>query len=167
MPYATYLDIINRFKPITTFVGSGTTDVATTEVQSVYVYDSEGIVDSFLQARYTTPVTPVPPLITAITSDLTIHKLFAEKSGNVPEWMDKRYDRAMELLKMLRDGEILLPSSASLVASGDNFAWSSGQGYHPIFSPVLGELNQTPDSDLVESEINDRETDPGIDTEQF
>ena len=161
-PYASVQDVINRFKPITSMIGSGETDVTSSDIASVFVYGAQGIVDGYLGAKYLIPIDPVPPLITQVTADLALHSIFAEKSAQVPEWMDKRYERCMDILQNLRDGKMVLPSSVGVVTGGDQEAYSRGQGYHGIFSPVIDELDQAPDIDRVEADLNDRVDDPGV-----
>jgi phage gp36-like protein len=136
-------------------IGVGSFDVTSVDVASIHIADSEGLVDSFLGARYIVPFTTVPQLITGVTSDLAIFKLMAENTPSVPEFIQSRYDRAIDILKALRDGDQVL-IGASAVASGDNEAWSSNIDYHSTFSPVLDPLDQAVDKDWVEAEQDAR-----------
>lgn len=151
MSYATIDDVFARF-PVHTLVGTGTNEVASVEVSSIYIQDAEGVVDAFLGAKYVTPLTTVP-LVTQITADLAIFNMMAERTGRVPQAVQSRYDRVMNYLEMLRDGQMILnANSQTLSSSGDSFAWSSTQSYHATFSPVLPELDQRVDETWTEAE---------------
>jgi phage gp36-like protein len=157
-PYATIDDVFARF-PVSTLVGSSDNEVSSFDVSSIFIADAQGIVDSFLAARYVTPVT-VEPLITHITADLAIFNMLAERTGRVPQVMQARYDRSMTFLMALRDGDMYLnPNSQTFNTSLDQFAWSTTQDYHPTFSPVLGELDQAADSDWIDADKDDRSGD--------
>ncbi len=156
MAYATIDDIFSRFKPIRTMIGAGSFEVASLEVSSIYIGDSESFVDAYLAKRYVTPITPVPSMITQIASDLTIFNMMTEKQVQVPDSFQARYDRSLKTLEMLRDGEMVLPSTVAGAAEGDNEAWSPNQDYHSTFSPVLDELEQAVDDDWVQSDIDTR-----------
>lgn len=159
MSYATYPDVFVRFPPIKTMVGTGTNDVATLDVSSVYCAAAEGIVNSYLANRYAIPLT-TDPLITKITADLAIYDLGIDKMPRIPEYLQARYDRAIKLLEQLRAGELNLnPASQTLVTTGDNEAWSSAGSYHNIFSPVLKDIDQHEDADQVLADINARGSD--------
>ncbi len=150
MTYAVLTDVFVRYAPIKTMVGSEQFDVSSVEVSSVFIAQAESYVDGWLARRYVVPLSTCPPLITQVTADLAIHAMLAEKTPQVPEWMDKRRDRAENILKMLAEGTMTLGSSVTAVSTGgDNYAWSNNLGNHPVFDPVAGELYQTPDIDQV------------------
>ena len=159
MAYASFDDVFKRFPAIKTMVGSGVSDVATLDVASVYVSDAEGIVDAYLASRYVLPLA-ASPLITKITCDIAIYDLGVDRMPRIPEWMQKRYDGAIKLLENLRDGDMLLnPTSFTTVTTGDNEAWSSTGSYHPVFSPVLRDVEQQEDTDYVVAEQGARSSD--------
>ena len=156
MAYADLNDVLVRYRPIRTMIGSRDLNVTSVEVTSVYIAQAEAYVDAFLGNRFVVPFTGRPPLITQITSDLAIFFLLAEKTPSVPEFMDSRRQRADELLKMLADGELTISSATPVTSAGDNYAWSSNMGYTPVFSPVLDELDQRVDSDRQRAELEAR-----------
>lgn len=149
MAYATIVDVFGRFTPIRTMVGVGSYEVASAEVNSMFVADAESFVDAYIGSRYAVPVTPVPPLITQITSDLAIFNMLAEKQVKVPDHVQARYDRQVAILEQLRDGTMVLPSSVALATAGDQEAWANNQDHHSTFSPILDELDQTADIDWI------------------
>lgn len=155
MAYSTVDQVLTAFPPALSAVGVGSFDVSTTQVSSYYIYTADGLIDGYISNRYATPVDPAPALLTKLSCDLVIYDMFRDKNLKVPDFMQDRYDGAIETLKMIAEGKIKLPG-ATEVETGDNFAFSTTKGYHPVFSPVLDDIDQAVDHDLVESERNAR-----------
>lgn len=161
MAYARIDDIFARYAPIHTMVGTGTQDVTSLEVSSIFIADAESFMNTFLAKRYDTPVA-TEPVITMIAADLAISNMMFEKLGELPNFIQPRYDRAMMMLEKLSNGDLILTSnSTTIVTTGDNFAWSSTFNYHATFSPVLDELDQAVDRTWVESDQDERVDDYG------
>ena len=162
MAYATIDDVFARYAPINTMVGTGANDVTSVEVSSIFIADAESFMNAYLGRRYETPV-EVEPIITMIASDLAIANMMFEKLGELPNFMQPRYDRAISMLEKLSTGDLVLTAdSTSLLSSGDNFAWSTTGSYHSIFSPVLGELDQSVDQDWIDADNDARVGDVGV-----
>lgn len=162
-PYATIDDVFSRYAPIGTMVGTGSNDVTSVEVSSIFIADAQSFMDSHLAKRYVTPV-DAEPVITMITADLAVSNMMFEKLGELPNFIQPRYDRAMSMLEKLAGGDLILTSSSTqIVSSGDNFAFSTTQNYHSIFSPILGELDQAADQEYINAERDDRSSDLCID----
>jgi phage gp36-like protein len=149
MPYATLSDVFVRYRPIETMVGTGQYEVTSEEVSSVFIAQSEAYVDAWLARRYVVPVSIQSPLITQVTADLAIFHMMAEKLTSVPEFIDKRKDRADKILEMLAEGKMQISSATTVSTGGDNEAWSANTAYTPIFSPVLPDNLQRVDQDRV------------------
>mgnify|MGYP001290764757 CR=1 FL=1 len=107
MPYCSVQDVRNRnndlLKP-----GSVDDDRITG-----FISYSEGIVNGMLAERYPVPLSTVPELIRGITADMAASKALAESVGNAgtneaPTQADNLWKQAMDLLKMLADGTMLL-----------------------------------------------------------
>lgn len=158
MAYATISDVFARYKPIGSMVGAGSLQVSSDDVSSVFVSDAESFMNAFLAARYITPVT-TEPLITMIASDFALSNMMFEKLTQVPDFIQGRYNRALSYLENLRDGSMLLTASNALVTSGDSEAWSTVGSYHPVFSPVLEDIDQAVDVDYINAENDDRSDD--------
>lgn len=158
MAYSSLDQVLAAFPPALSAVGVGSFDVSSTNISSYYIYTADGVIDSYVAARYTTPVSPVPPILTKLSCDLVIFDLFRDRNLKVPDFMQDRYDVAMDMLKAIRDGKMNLPG-ATEISTGDNFAYSTGQGYHPVFSPVLDDIDQAADHDLIEAERDARADD--------
>lgn len=159
MAYATIGDVFSRYAPIHTMVGTGANDVTSVEVSSIFIYDAESFVNAHLAKRYQIPVAS-EPIVTMITADLAIANMMFEKLGEIPNFIQPRYDRALMMLDKLANGDLLLTSnSTSIVTTGDNFAWSTNINYHSIFSPVLDELDQAADKDQITADKDERVND--------
>lgn len=159
MPYAVFDDVLNRFPPASTLVGSNAnTQVTTVEVSSVYISDAEGYVNAFLRAKYSIPLS-AEPIITMVTADIAIYRLVEDRLPRIPDFAEKRFIAANSILSMLRDGKMVLSSSQTVQGSGDQEAYSTVGSYHPIFSPVLDAVEQKVDADYVTAEKDTREFD--------
>jgi phage gp36-like protein len=155
-PYATIDDVFARYAPIHTMVGTGNNDVASLEVSSIFIADAQSFVDAHLAKRYNTPV-EAEPLITMIVTDISISNMLFEKLGELPNFMQPRYERSIDMLNKLASGDLILTSgSTTLVTTGDQYAWSTTQSYHAIFSPVLDELDQSADDTWIADDQDTR-----------
>lgn len=142
MAYATVDDVLARYTPLQTLVGSGPSDVSTVEIASVFLADAESYVNAFIGAKYQTPVQP-EPLITQITCDIAICKILQDKAPRIPDYMQGRCSNVNSMLAMLRDGTMVLTASGTLPLSGggsNEFVWSNvdpDEGFPgPIFNPL-------------------------------
>lgn len=162
MTYATIDDVMNRYRPIRTLVGSENLQVASVNVASIFINDAESVVDAILGKRYVVPLSPVPAFVTWITSDIAIFNILTDHLPGKPDFFQPRYDRAMKMLMDISSGYMTL-NSVSVVSSGDNEAWSTSQDYHTVFSPVLAPEEQTVDIDRVNADNAARVDDIGYD----
>lgn len=166
MAYATIDSVFNRFPAIASNVGTGEYEVASVEVASTFIAQAEGLIDAYLSERYIVPLssTSLSPLITRIAADLAICDMLVDKLPTVPEFAVRRCVDAKELLKKLAKGELDLPLATLANTTGGEFEiWSTTMEYHPVFSPILDPLEQTPDVDRVDDDLTDRDDDAGLD----
>lgn len=124
-PYSTFDDVTKRYNPILQLIGTGSLQVTTDDVSSVYIRDAMSIVDGYLAPRYIVPLNP-EPLLTDLTSDIAIYRMLEERLLRVPDAFITRYTNAMSILGMLRDGYMQLTgSSVQITSGGDQDAWSN------------------------------------------
>lgn len=125
-PYAEAADVLFRYPPITTIVGSDSTEVTTVQINSIYIADAQSYIDAFLRARYVTPVV-AEPIIVQVTTDIAIYRMVEDHAPRIPDLALSRWTAANSLLMMLRDGTMLLdPNSQTLVTcGGDQDIWST------------------------------------------
>lgn len=163
MSYATIDDVFKRYKPIRTIIGSEDIQVTSVDVASIFIRDAESIVDAYISNRYSVPLTNVPPYITMVTADIAIFNILFEHLPKVPDFFQPRYDRAIALLTSISSGTIAV-TSAAVPTTGDQDAWSSGQQFHGVFSPVLSPDEQTVDVDRVNADLSERVGDAGAES---
>jgi phage gp36-like protein len=86
----------------------------TDEDITYHIEKADALIDGKLGGVYQTPFSPVPRLIQDISTDLAIffmaESLFSSNQPNLDEYQQTRYDRAMELLNSILDGDIGLGS---------------------------------------------------------
>lgn len=162
MSYATISDVINRYPPISTAIGSGTYDVTSVNVNSVFIAGAEGYVDAYLAHRYVTPVSSPSPLITQITADLAIFQIMTERLPNLPDWLNKRYERCQDMLSKIAEGKMLVPGATAVTTGGDNYAWAANMHHHPIFEPSIPIEEQTVDKQRKDEQATERSVDADI-----
>lgn len=80
---------------------------------SEVIAKAQGIVDGMLRKRYPVPLSTVPDEVTGITADLAASYLLADIVGNAgkdedPTQADNLHKKAMDLLKMINEGDFLL-----------------------------------------------------------
>lgn len=158
MAYATIADVIGGYQPIKTMIGANSYDVTSVEVSSIYIARAESLIDAYLGRKYSVPLAVANPLITQIASDLAVFHMLAERTPSVPEFIDKRYARAISLLEGISSGTLYIGSVTS-ITSGDNYAWSPTMTYHPVFAPTLNDIDQQEDTDRTQADIDERLTD--------
>lgn len=81
---------------------------------------SDGLIDSYIGSRYVIPLSPVPPVITQITCQIALFWLFARKTVEVPRQIQDQYDAAIEWLKGVQDGTLVIPGATILSATIDS-----------------------------------------------
>lgn len=139
MAYAVVDDILRRYNPITTMLGTGTMDISTVDIASIYIADGESIINGYLGKRYLIPLQS-EPILTDICADIAIYRTLRDRAPRIPEFMQTRYTDAMDLLKAISSGDMILNSSSQAVnTAGDQEAWSNviDPGFNgPVFKPA-------------------------------
>ena len=81
--------------------------VVDTSVVARAIADADDEINSFLQERYTVPLSPVPGLIRKLSVDLAVYNLYSRRDLDAPV-RTKRYEDATRLLKALARGDASL-----------------------------------------------------------
>lgn len=106
MAYCTKDDILTQLDE-TTLVQL-TDDYYTGSVEADFVTraiaDADSEIDSYVGARHTVPLNPVPTLIRKLSTDIAVHNLFARRSGGPPDHIADRYRGAISLLELIAKG---------------------------------------------------------------
>lgn len=118
---------------------TSSSDTAGVAVLTRHINRAEGVVNSYVGARYSLPFTTVPPIIITITEDLTsyyaIRGTHFQDSGDQKNSYVDEFKTSMKMLEEIRDGKVKLAlTNGSLVsvATGDRFQ-SSSENYTPVF----------------------------------
>lgn len=115
-----------------------TSDTAGVAIFSAHVDRAEGLVNSYVAARYALPLSPVPPLLRTLTEDIACYYAFRgalSQDGQRKNTYIEEYKQALSVLDDLKKGDVRLAyTDGSLVpvASSSRFL-SSSEGYTPVF----------------------------------
>lgn len=94
-------------------------------------------IDGYIAGAIAVPVTPAPPLLTAIEEDLAYVGIMRRNSQEASKdtALGELERAAIEKLEEIRDGKITLLSStgAPIAAGPGGQIWSSTEGYVPTF----------------------------------
>jgi phage gp36-like protein len=82
---------------------------------------AESVVNASIARRYGLPFTTVPPYIITIAEDLSAgyayRSSFMRDSHNTSEWQEELVDKAMDMLKEIKDGDIdLVDTSGNIIS---------------------------------------------------
>jgi phage gp36-like protein len=142
--YANWDDVVGRYPKVASVGDSA-------ELQESYIAGVEAVMNSHLAKQFTVPIADEPALLKDVCIDLTYAKIMVHKDKAAQDI----YDKAMEILKNLADGMLLL-----LDANGDTIstlglaAWSTTKDYHDTFT-MLG-IDDRIDEDLLEDLASER-----------
>lgn len=113
----------------------------------VYIDDAEALVDGYLSKVYAVPFTStaVPPLVVNITKDITAYYasdyLWQQGNRNVNKQNERRYERAMDLLQKIKDENLGLILSGSVVSPDTSIDQATTYGGIGIIVDLDDELN--------------------------
>ncbi|MBQ9688248.1 DUF1320 domain-containing protein [bacterium] len=85
-------------------------EINTTRVEET-IQIADDIINSALRNRYSLPLQTVPPIITQISADITIYRLYSRRVQDIPQNYIKNFEQAITLLKELQLGIKTLESS--------------------------------------------------------
>jgi hypothetical protein len=117
--YCNAMDIINQYEPLRE-------DGYTYHEIDQDIIDAQAQVNNILGIRYPVPfevgANSLPPIIPVLTKNLVVAAILEPKTGGMPEWAEKRRDRALDMLKaiavgsealLLPDGTVMAPTMPS------------------------------------------------------
>lgn len=107
MTYATQQNLIDRFgatelAQLTDRTAGTTIDVT---VVAKALEDADAVINGYLKAKYTLPLSPVPLVLTRVAADIARYYLYEDR---VTEIVEKRYQDAVKFLKGVADGSVQL-----------------------------------------------------------
>lgn len=115
-----------------------TSDTYGTAVFSRHIDRAEGVVNSFLAARYALPFTTVPPIVRTLSEDLAswfaARGAYAQDSQLRQEYLD-RFDDAVDMLREIRDGKLKVAlTNGSLVSPQSTSRFLTSTDYSHVFN---------------------------------
>lgn len=109
MSYISDQDLIDRFGAKRLAELTDRSDPPTGSIVSSVldraVVDAAALIDGFLAARYTLPLTAIPPLVTRLAGDIVVYSLYTDRA---PEKIAADYQSALKTLAQIAAGTILL-----------------------------------------------------------
>ena len=140
-------------------IGSGST-VGSNAILS-YAEQAESLMNAKLGRLYSLPLTSSVPVLTTIATDLAIYNLLSKRifaSQKVSENVVSFFEKAMELLESIANGELSLVDSAGALIATSNTnmeVWTNNQGYNPTFHEGKWE-DMVQDPDKLQDISDDR-----------
>ncbi|GEC88598.1 MULTISPECIES: gp436 family protein [Brevibacillus] len=86
------------------------------DIVTKMIQEASAEVDAFLAMRYTLPLSPVPPILSKLTLDITLYNLFSRRGideSSADGVIVTRYNNAVRMLEKIAAGsmEIIPPTS--------------------------------------------------------
>jgi phage gp36-like protein len=95
---------------------------------------ADGEIDSYLSAKYTVPLYPVPRVINKLSVDFAIYNLYSRRMETIPETRATRHKDGVRLLEKIAEGKISIGEATEPTASGSNEAQVSTSSEDRIFT---------------------------------
>ncbi|MBM3334197.1 DUF1320 domain-containing protein [Candidatus Sumerlaeota bacterium] len=95
------------------------------------VADADALIDTFLRARYTVPLDPVPEAVRSISAAIAIYFLLTRRREIVPAEHLRRYESAVQLLDHFARG--LMPLDAGQPTTSPHLPRSSHEADERTF----------------------------------
>lgn len=117
--YCSQSDLEDRIDPqlLRALTDDDDDGLADTSLVNAAITDADALIDTYLRARYTVPLSPVPDAVLSISASVAIYFLLMRRREIVPAEHQKRYEAAIELLDQLARGEIALGAAQSSTSS--------------------------------------------------
>lgn len=121
MPYCTIEDIKALLPEadlvqLTDDEGAGTINAQRLE-EAIAQADAD--IDSYLSAKYTVPLTPVPAVAKKLSVDIAVYNLYSRRLEGIPETRSDRYKNAVRMLEGMAKGTISVGAETAPSPAGD------------------------------------------------
>jgi phage gp36-like protein len=85
------------------------------------IADAGEMIDGYMRARYSLPLTPAPGMINTLACDIAVYRLYARRVKlTPPEGVSERYKNALKLLGQIQKCEISLGAGSSPTSEVSN-----------------------------------------------
>lgn len=142
--------------PQTDVNGSGYTETAA--VVNRHITRADSLIDTKIAKRYSTPITPSPPMLTTLSEDITAYftyrSFYTQDNHSKSEYFEELYRLALDSLEQIREGDMdLVGTTGSIIPErtdeADSLVDSTDKNYQPYFD-VDSEFNWKFDEDLLD-----------------
>jgi len=139
-------------------------DMTSSAIVEAYIKPAEAEINARIARAYTVPVSGSIPMLEAIATDMSIHRaltlrVFTAAMLKESAW-PKQYERAIETLKEIAAGKLLLVDSAGVIVgerAGTSAAYSNTMDYQPTYHEGGGWNDQVKDTEKNDDLLNDRD----------
>lgn len=137
---------------------------ATGAIITAHITRAESLINAKIAKRYSVPISPAPPLLTALTEDITAYytyrSVYSQDNHNRLEYFEELKKDAFATLEMIREGDVdLVNSAGSVIAErtdeADSICDSNTKNYTPAFG-VDDPLDWKFDDDLLDAIADER-----------
>jgi len=106
MPYSTQTDLEKHISlaDLVQFTDDDNDGNPDTGIISEAISGGDGVIDSYINARYTLPLATVPDVVKGISIDLALYNIRRRRPGKIEELFETRYKNAMGFLKDIGKG---------------------------------------------------------------
>ena len=114
--YCTTNDLLTRIdEKVLINLSNDTFPATTVNVQRVNetIEIADDIINSALRNKYRLPLTSTPKIITQISADIVIYRLYSRRPQDIPKNYVKNFEDAIALLKELQTGSKVLEAEIS------------------------------------------------------
>lgn len=107
MSYSVQADILNQLDEASLIQLTDDAGLAVdADVVTRAIADADATIDSYCQARYAIPLTPVPPRIRQVSVDIAIYNLYSRRGDTAPEIRKDRHTEAIRYLEQVSQEKI-------------------------------------------------------------
>ena len=101
------------------------------------IAEADALIDTYLNGKYTTPLSPVPAALKRISMDLALYYLYKRRQFEVSDTLMQSYKEAIRLLESIRDGKTTLGVDDGVNESGGIFKTNKTSSSRVFTSDVL------------------------------
>ena len=133
-PYYTKVDCVRQQ------TNAIATQDLTDEQIEIFIFSAQSIIDAELGTYFSVPFSPenLPPIIETIAcqlaSSLVLRKLYTGEADNKSEHEEPLWTQAMDMLKKLKDGEMMLiDKNGNSISPRDYIKYENYEDIIPVF----------------------------------
>ena len=120
MAYCISTDVINALSSVTVAELTDDTDGTTidTTVLDAKIEEADAVINSYLRAQHSVPISPVPDLVKTFSIQITSKFLFDRRTHAEDSQVEDNYTKALEKLEKIANHDLLIDDSSSVANTG-------------------------------------------------